>query len=94
MWVSLISVNSEQANRETHITAQSQRVLFQGISPEKIFNYLLGKKINLRSVLVVFVFYSPFKYILKIGAYTSFNRYTLKKLLHDDKVCLALVHWA
>ena len=49
--------------RESHFTAQSLRVLFQDISPEKIFlkNFLkeinVWKKLKLRSFLVMFVPY-------------------------------------
>ena len=48
--------------RENHFTAQSLSELFQDISPEKIFNFF--KEINIfeRSLLVMFVSYSPFKY--------------------------------
>ena len=51
--------------RESPFTAPALRVLFQEISPEKIFNFLkeiniFGKKLNLRSFLVMFVSYFPF----------------------------------
>ena len=114
MWVSLISVNSEQANKLRlmvnlvhHIwctlvvphpsikrckrwkNAQSllkwERPTLQlshGMCCCRVFHlrrFLTSFFIiNLRSFLVVFVFYSPFKYVFKIGAYTSFNMYTFK----------------
>ena len=43
-------------------------MLFQDISPEKIFNFLneyFWKNLNLRSLLVMFVFDSPLKYGFK-----------------------------
>ena len=55
--------------RESHFTAKSLLMLFQGISPEKICNFLkeintFGEKKKLRSFLVMFVF-SPFKHGFK-----------------------------
>ena len=56
--------------RESHFTAKSLRMLFKDISPQKIFNFLKEINIfgffflNLRSVLVMFVF-SPFKHGFK-----------------------------
>ena len=55
--------------RESHFTALSLCMLFDDISPEKIFNFLkeiniFWKCFNLRSVLVMFVF-SPFKHGFK-----------------------------
>ena len=54
--------------RESHFTAKSLRMLFQDISPEKIFNIMkeinVFGKFNLRSFLVMFVF-SPFKHGFK-----------------------------
>ena len=49
--------------RESHFTAQSLRMLFQDISPEKIINFLkeihiFGKNLNLRSFLVMFVLFT------------------------------------
>ena len=50
---------------ERHVTAQSLRVLFQEILPEKIFNFLKKsiflEKFKLEITLVMFVSYSPFK---------------------------------
>ena len=55
--------------RESHVTAKSLRMLFQDISPEKIFNFFeinsyFWKNLNLRSFLVMFVF-PPFKHGFK-----------------------------
>ena len=49
--------------RESHFTAKSLRMLFQDILPEKIVNFLkeiniFGKKLNLRSFLVMFMLYT------------------------------------
>ena len=49
--------------RESHFTAKSLRMLFQDILPEKIVNFLkeiniFGKKLNLRSFLVMFVLFT------------------------------------
>ena len=49
--------------RQSHFTAKSLRMLFQDISPEKIFTFfkeinILGKKKKLRSFLVMFVLFT------------------------------------
>ena len=49
--------------RDYQFTAQSLHMLFQDISPEKIFNFLkeinmFGKDLNLRSFLVMFVLFT------------------------------------
>ena len=58
-------------------------MLFQDISPEKIFNFLKEiniflRNLNLRSFLVMFVF-SPFKHGFKT-AYRPILRHTLLKI--------------
>ena len=72
--------------RESHFTAQSQRVLFQEILPEKIFllfeiNQYFWKNLNLRSLLVMFVSYFPFKYGFKIVHIPVLTRIHFKKVI-------------
>ena len=44
--------------RESHFTAQSLRMLFQDISPEKTNFCFVLKNLNLRSFLVMFVLFT------------------------------------
>ena len=49
--------------RESHFTAKSLRMLFQGISPEKIFNFL--KEINIfgeKKIEIVFSYVCVFTF--------------------------------
>ena len=57
--------------RESCFIAQSLRLMFQDISPEKIYNFLernqyFWKDLKLRSLLVMFMSYLPFKNGFKI----------------------------
>ena len=78
-------------------SAQSLRMLFKDISPEKIFNFLKFKfeivsfqNFNLRSFLVMFMF-SPFKHGFKT-VYRPILRHThYSKLNIQYEVCIALI---
>ena len=68
--------------RKSHFTSQSLRV---DVLPEKIFNFFKAIHIfeekKLRSFFVMFVFHSPFKYVIKIFTYFSFNTYAFFKIV-------------
>ena len=81
--------------RESHFTAQSLRVSFQEISAEKIFNFL--RKINLflifklQIILLMFVPCSPFKHGFKIVHIPVLTHIHFKKIIYDEKMCIALM---